>query len=355
MALKYNGHTFRDAARCVCCIGDKRVVVVDPTNTARLRASFAADFRKHWQVLKQATREMIDKQDILGLKGSSALQIVAPGITLSGTRVEMFARWFDVTIRRAVYGNDGTWLSPYLEQAFQMGTKFGQEQIGNNQIVGKDSQHRFDALTSLARNELQGIMAAVLQQATRIVSLGITTGEKPMTIVRGIWLAIDKTGNTRSSALLAAMTIKTFNEAVLDVYEAAGVQNVGLVPESAAGKLTDAETQSEETTQTQDAPRKIGPGSRSRKATPSRSTIQRIRRAERNLARAVGTKVNVRTAGDELVCPICEAIAENGPYTLNRARQLIPAHPHCRCTFIPADDRRFAQDTRDVQSSPEFA
>lgn len=328
------------------------MVVVDPTGTQKLRATFKSDFRKRWMVLKQATREMIDKQDILGLKGSSALQIVAPGVVLSGTRLEMFARWFDVTIRRTVYGNDGTWLSVYLEQGFQMGTKFGQEQIDDRTVTNKNSQHRFDGITSLARNELQGIMPAVLQAATRIVALGINTQQKPIAIIRGIWKAIDDIGMIRSSAMLNLMVVKAFNDAVLDVYEAANVKTVGLVPESSGRITKDAEAQSAKAFKATDA-RRVGPGSRSRKATPSRSTIGRIKRAERNLARAVGNKVNVRTAGDELVCPICEDISENGPYTLNRARQLIPAHPHCRCTFIPADDRRFATDADAV--TPEFA
>jgi 8-oxo-dGTP pyrophosphatase MutT (NUDIX family) len=39
-------------------------------------------------------------------------------------------------------------------------------------------------------------------------------------------------------------------------------------------------------------------------------------------------KLDVVTAGDDKVCPTCDAISENGPYTINEARSLIPAHPN---------------------------
>jgi hypothetical protein len=50
-------------------------------------------------------------------------------------------------------------------------------------------------------------------------------------------------------------------------------------------------------------------------------------RAEERLQEAFGEEeVDVLTAGDELVCDECEAIAEGGPYTLDEAEGLIPAH-----------------------------
>jgi len=42
------------------------------------------------------------------------------------------------------------------------------------------------------------------------------------------------------------------------------------------------------------------------------------------------------------VCPICQDIEEGNPYSINQARSLIPAHPKCRCAFVPVKDRRFA-------------
>jgi 8-oxo-dGTP pyrophosphatase MutT (NUDIX family) len=46
---------------------------------------------------------------------------------------------------------------------------------------------------------------------------------------------------------------------------------------------------------------------------------------------------NVETAEDDRVCQVCEDISDNGPYTIDEARDLIPAHLHCRCVFVPAE------------------
>jgi hypothetical protein len=42
----------------------------------------------------------------------------------------------------------------------------------------------------------------------------------------------------------------------------------------------------------------------------------------------------VETVGDDRVCDICEGY-EGNTYTLAEARELIPAHPNCRCSIVP--------------------
>lgn len=48
--------------------------------------------------------------------------------------------------------------------------------------------------------------------------------------------------------------------------------------------------------------------------------------------------VKVLTAGDDKVCNVCLALAAQGPYELDEAETLLPAHPNCRCSWVPADD-----------------
>ena len=57
--------------------------------------------------------------------------------------------------------------------------------------------------------------------------------------------------------------------------------------------------------------------------------------AEARFGRVEG-RLDVLTAGDDRVCDICDGISENGPYSINEARGLIPAHPNCRCVFVAA-------------------
>jgi len=353
--LKFHGHTFVDSALCSCCIADKKVVI-DPTNTGRLRGKFRAQMTHRWNAIRTLTREIIMKQDLLALKSSGLMQVSAPAITLAGTKMDMFQRWFEMGLTKVVLGTDGSWMRPMLNAAYSQGTRFGQGNV-NGQYEHILAVHREGALQALARVELLGIINAVLQQSIRVVSNGLLTDQTPMAIVREVWKVIDRVGRNRSKAMIELLTVRAHAEASLDVYEAAGVLDVGLIPEARIPTrvtATDAEVH--------DAPKKskkksrkagakgTGPGSRgSRVRPPSQRTIRRIRRAELQTARRLGENVNVRTAGDDDVCPVCEDISEAGPYTINRARSLIPAHPRCRCVFIPASDRRFASDaTRDV-------
>lgn len=339
--LKFKDHVW-STGRCVCCTDTK--VLKDPTDTQRLRKNFTADLDRRINQLRVAVNAMINKQDILGLKQSSALQVVAPGIAMAGTRQEMFQRWFNQAFTTIVFGNDATWMRAYINRAYLDGTNFGNKQSSGEVAVVKDAGHRTDSLNALAKMELQGIGDASSQQATRVANLGISTHSSAMTIVRGVWAVLEKTMRVRVHAMVNLMIVKAFGDGTLDVYEAKGIATVGLLPEAQAVKVSDnAKAQSKKKVATKDA-RRQGPGSRvSRKQTPSTRTIQRIRAAELRVAKAVGENVNVRTAGDENVCPICEGIAEDGPYSVNTARSLIPAHPHCRCVFVPADDARFAE------------
>jgi hypothetical protein len=160
----------------------------------------------------------------------------------------------------------------------------------------------------------------------------------------------------RSNAMIGLLVVRAHAEASLDIYEAAGIKAVGLVPEAPMKLRGAADEKAQSTSKAEakvkDAKRFTGPGSKSsRTRVPSRSTINRIRASELRIAKALGENVNVRTAGDFNVCPVCEQISEDGPYAINAARALIPAHPECRCTFVPAEDARFATDTRDPRGS----
>lgn len=58
----------------------------------------------------------------------------------------------------------------------------------------------------------------------------------------------------------------------------------------------------------------------------------------------LGAFVNVLTAGDNKVCQQCQDLADDGPYSLFDAQSLLPAHPNCRCAFIPAPQRDDEED-----------
>ncbi len=167
---------------------------------------------------------------------------------------------------------------------------------------------RIPALQSLAIAELQGIVEAVSQRAVRAYVEGMLRRQTPAQIARNIALVIETVGRKRGDMLVSFMIVRAFGAATLDALRSRGITHVGIIPERkpAPPVITDA------------------------KAKKKKSKVKNL--------------VGILTAGDDDVCPACEDIAEGAPYTLDEAESLIPAHPRCRCAFVPWDDARFAHD-----------
>lgn len=65
-----------------------------------------------------------------------------------------------------------------------------------------------------------------------------------------------------------------------------------------------------------------------------------------------GELVNIADMGDDRVCEICTEAVENGPYTIEEARAMIPLHPNCRCIVEPTEKRRTAPI--EFRQNPDF-
>ena len=174
---------------------------------------------------------------------------------------------------------------------------------------------RIPTLQSLAISELQGIAEAVSQRAVRAYAEGAMRRQTAPQIARAIQQAIDTVGRKRGDLLVSFMIVRAFGAATLDALRSRGITHVGIVPEHrpAPPVVTDAK-------------------------------LKKKSKVKKNL-------VEVLTAGDDDVCPQCEEISENGPYTLDEAESLIPAHPHC----LPADTLVLSRDGVDASSERWFA
>ena len=348
MALILDGHTFDAGPICSCCVGDARVVKSDPTGTAPLRRAFGVDLAIRWRRMRSVVRQAIIDNDLLQLKPISNGSPLALAIVQGGGKTQSFQHWFDAMLDQIVLGKDGSDFRRFISAAYVEGSAYAQKIIGRT-IASSVAYHREEALWRLAVVEVQGIMEAVSQQSVRAVADGLLKGRSASKIVRDIWDRIDKVGIVRSDAMVDLMVVSAFGHATLDIFEAAGVTEVGLVPEAIRVQRKVGDFQAVEIDDAKKKRKKRrykkkaeGPGSRSsREQTPSGRTIRRIRAAEAKLSK-LGL-VNVVTAGDENVCQICQDISDDGPYKIDTARSLIPAHPHCRCAFVPANDRRYKQ------------
>lgn len=321
MALIYKDSIYHGDG-CQCCeMTTDAASAIDPTGTRPIRRAMRSLFLSRWRSVRIQVRAALLKADMLGLSSTSPMSMFAaaqPG----ADKVKGFQSFIDAVMQREVVGVD---VSPFVARGYAKGAAFGRAVIGvRDPAMSSNRQHdREQTLSALTKVEFQGVVEAVSQRAVRAVADGLLHSKKAAQITRDVLEAIDAVGITRGNTVIELVIVKAFNEATLDIYEADGRTTVNLVPEHlVSGKLT------------ADARRK-GPGSRSsRKRTPSPSTIARIAQAEGRLAKL--NRVRVVTAGDNDVCPICEGIAQRGPYSINRARALIPAHPHCRCVFVAA-------------------
>jgi hypothetical protein len=279
----------------------------DPTRTLDLRKSFTRNLDKRWARLGRLITEAVYTQDMFGLVSANAraLQIIA----MNSGRVNSFQMWIDAALADTILGLDREqWIGHYIREAYTRGWTTAQLQVGRDLPLNID---RADIITKLTIAELQGVIEAFSQRAVRAFSDGLLAHLPPAKIARAIRMEMAKVGVVRSRATVQAMIVRANGEASLDYFQSAGHTHVEILPESI----------------------------------PSPGRVQAVRdaaRRKRRARRAGGEYVEVLTAGDDDVCVICEDIAASGPYLIDDARGLIPAHPWCRCAFIPAFDKRFA-------------
>jgi hypothetical protein len=209
-----------------------------------------------------------------------------------------FQNWLDTTLKKVVLQDEATYLDPMIEVTFKRALVRAMR-LTKNKAMPADARETIGTLQQLTLMELQGIVEALSQRIVRLASWAQLDNVKPPVLIRQVLLAIDQVGVTRGRALIESMVVKAHSTATLDQFEAAGVKNVGLLPEivrkpTARKRLGDA----------------VQPAkTRGTKAeVPSKRTVQRIAGEEKVVEAAFGTEmVEIETAGDDLVCPECES------------------------------------------------
>jgi 8-oxo-dGTP pyrophosphatase MutT (NUDIX family) len=324
----------------------------DPTKTYRLRAKMRSDGDKRWQALARTVREALITHDLVGMRGVGRLA--------HADKAEGFALWLREELRHRIFGFDGRWLHQYVQAAAGIAQRRAEELAPYGQV----DEGRVTSMENLAVSELRGIVAVAQQQLTRIMTHALMADVTTTRAANALAGVIERM-RKRTQAMSEYVIAKTHATTTLSVFRSAGVQQVGIIPERRRKQLTRDAYQQYYYQQLGIDPQNpnpdgsdhhlmdaiddafdahySGPGSRvSRERTPSPSTIARIEAAQQKLEAAFPGEVDVLTAGDEFVCIICEEISENGPYTLNEAEDLIPAHGFCRCAFVPAG--KYARD-----------
>jgi len=268
----------------------------DPTHTAGIRRKFEADFNRRFDQLKRLIRETLVKNDALGIKvNAEAAGQRAFAFARSAQKVDAFMTWLRatqdellLTVRtgtsRGVVGNQ-LWANVYVESAYQMGLASAASRMQGMGVSVADSwinnawfrPIHADALGLIYTrvfSDLKGITEAMDAQISRVLAQGLAEGRSSDSIARDINDRVDKIGKVRARTLARSEVVSANSEATLNAYDEAAIEGVELEAE-------------------------------------------------------------FTTARDEAVCEKCQALAAAGPYTLKQARGLIPAHPNCRCAWIP--------------------
>lgn len=175
-----------------------------------------------------------------------------------------------------------SWMNTYIDTAYSKGVRdaVGKMKKGGASIAETWTNQAFfrpihadrlGLIYTRAYSDLDGITKTMDQQISRILAQGIGEGRGPAELARQINERVEKIGVTRARVLARTEIVSAHAEASLNAYEEAGIENV--------------EVEAEWT-----------------------------------------------TAGDNAVCPICEAM-EGKIYSISEARGLIPNHPGCRCSW----------------------
>lgn len=285
-----------------CCEHhDSRVDRRDPTGTRSIVNRFDADLGRRFRSLKGLIVESLVSNDALGLKKSvgdsaivrsvrdEALPSRAFAFSRSQDKVAGFMGWLRQQQDERVLGvfpgtpmeraAETAWTNTYIESSYQKGIRDAGSKLraAGATVASSWVEQAFTRPIHADRlglaftrtfSELKGITEAMDQQISRILAQGLAEGQNPMVIARRINSeAFDRRAIVRSRVLARTEVIAAHAEATLNGFEEAGIEGVEVEAEFA-------------------------------------------------------------TAGDDRVCPECEAL-EGRVVPISEAHGIIPVHPNC--------------------------
>lgn len=290
----------------------KTAVDEDPTRTKTIRRRYAQRLRGQLGALNAAVREAVQRRDILSVSADT-LQPEDPRppsdrpfrFATDDEKIEAFMAWLRRQERRGILEVIDRDENTFIRSAYSKGVEHADAALNAEgvqfpeqdlQAVFNQPVHRESVQFLFTRNfqELQGITDAMNQQISRELADGFAQGHSPTKISRNITDRVDAVGKTRSTVMARTEVIRAHSEGTLNRFEQAGVDEVTV-------------------------------------------------------------KAEWSTAGDTRVCPICLAL-EGNVFTVQEARTDTfefsagedqppslsgtypvrpPAHPQCRCAFLP--------------------
>jgi len=306
----------------------------DPTRSAGLRRHGRGIVNRRVFELHRGLRETLQDHDAVGLRTETPAFLAL--IETQSNRLARSEMLVAKLIEQALT-SPPDWLRVLIARAVQRGV----DQVGQELRVAVeelDASEVMEFLANSAAIEIIGIAGETERRVLRHVARALEADGSPDALMREVRATLEKITKLRLLLLVNTAVVKAVNSGKLFGYAANGVRRVGIEAEWIPTRhFHDRDTRKAKV-------RKRVKRNRERRSAVFAAKQQAKREAaERRLESALGTgEVGILTAGDDKVCDECDDIAANGPYDLDEARGLIPAHPNCRCAFVPAEDLRFA-------------
>lgn len=267
---------------------------------------FIARVRRGFNRLKNAIRKLLVTDDALGLIPRKPL-ILNDLVANAGQwefksgpeKLKAFRNWLKTEIGHDITGasEEEMWRK-YTEEGFRKGaarafndTKKSQRALATTDTANafQDGQRdqflrsafgqpvaveKVQLLASRSFTELEGITDQMATTMTRTLADGLVQGKSPLVIAKELERSVERLGISRAETIARTEIIRAHAEGQLFAMEQMGVDKVGVM-------------------------------------------------------------VEWSTAGDDLVCPQCASL-EGQVMPIAEAKGMLPLHPRCRCSWIPA-------------------
>lgn len=271
----------------------------DPTRTGLIRRAFDRDIKRRIMFLKKAIRAYALKnfsEDPAPIFKPIPTRNAGYEFGRSSQKVNAFMSWLESQNRRGllqtVTGTSkttaarGAWSNLYIRSSYQTGVANSANNLRKAGAIVKPSfvdgafnkpihADAVGLIYTRTYNDLEGITASMSGQMSSVLASGIAQGLGAVEISKGLEKIADMT-SVRAMRIARTEVIRAFADSTLNTYEQAGIDGVTVLAEFS-------------------------------------------------------------TAGDDQVCPECQAL-EGKVYSMDDASGLIPVHPNCRCAWLPVTD-----------------
>jgi len=269
--------------------------------------------KRRFRSIAKEIRESVSVNDCFGLKDQPVIfEPISPrefAFRTDPEKVDEFMGWLRKQADSKVLQvevRDGSrvlshtpWMNTYIHSAYRQGRLRGVRELQKAGYYDSDTAKAVLAIAPpihaevvamayiRAYNELQGITDAMSQQISRVLAQGLIDGRPATELAKEMVNRVEHVGDLsmvdslgrfisakrRAVILARTETVRAHHFATIETYREAGVEGITV-------------------------------------------------------------KAEWRTAGDAQVCPICAPL-EGTVYSLDEIKDMIPAHPECRCVAIP--------------------